>query len=176
MKNLFIIIFISTFFISKEFKDVFFNDYTKNMIKKIIKNTYNESNICESNIYSSFQEETSLNYLINSSSLDGNDISSYYSCKEGEITNYYIITFKPINSTENRIQGTYDINYNLYGICIYNNSLNCSNKDIKDYLKKIANKTEISNGKTVKIRELYRTSEIKIGNIHLFMLFFFLDF
>jgi hypothetical protein len=56
-------------------------EYTKSMILKIINNTYNESNICEKEIYSIFQEdEDALNYLLNSSSLESNDITSYFSC------------------------------------------------------------------------------------------------
>ena len=114
MLYLFIYLFISIFLSSKELEDNFFTIYTKDMIKNIINNTYNESNICEKDIYSSFQEETSLNYLINSSSLENNDITSYFSCNEEENNNFYIITFKPVNTTEERIKGTYDINYSLY--------------------------------------------------------------
>lgn len=143
------------------------------MIKNIINNTYNKSNMCEKDIYSSFQEETSLNYLINSSSLENNDITSYFSCNEEENNNFYIITFKPVNTTEERIKGTYDINYSLYGICIYNNSLNCTNYDIIKYLRKIANQTEILNGKNMRVTNINKVSKMKIETIHYFMLIFF---
>ena len=140
----FIIIFISYCFILL-FNKIETNDlyeYTKSMILKIINNTYNESNICEKDIYYNFKEdEDALNYLLNSSSLESNDITSYFSCSEGSKTNYYVITFKPINPTKERINATYDINYSLYGICIYNNSLNCTDEDIIKYLKIIAEKT-----------------------------------
>ena len=129
----------------KEIQD--FKEYGKFIIKNIINNTYNESNICEKSIYSNFQEESSLEYLINSSSLECNDMTSFFSCQIGNNTNFYVISFKPINPTEERIKGTYDINYIRYGICIHNISLNCTESDIKEYLIKVANKTEISNGK-----------------------------
>jgi len=173
MLYLFIYLFISIFLSSKELEDNFFTIYTKDMIKNIINNTYNESNICEKDIYSSFQEETSLNYLINSSSLENNDITSYFSCNEEENNNFYIITFKPVNTTEERIKGTYDINYSLYGICIYNNSLNCTNYDIIKYLRKIANQTEILNGKNMRVTNINKVSKMKIETIHYFMLIFF---
>lgn len=173
MLYLFIYLFISIFLSSKELEDNFFTIYTKDMIKNIINNTYNESNMCEKDIYSSFQEETSLNYLINSSSLENNDITSYFSCNEEENNNFYIITFKPVNTTEERIKGTYDINYSLYGICIYNNSLNCTNYDIIKYLRKIANQTEILNGKNMRVTNINKVSKMKIETIHYFMLIFF---
>ncbi len=173
MLYLFIYLFISIFLSSKELEDNFFTIYTKDMIKNIINNTYNESNMCEKDIHSSFQEETSLNYLINSSSLENNDITSYFSCNEEENNNFYIITFKPVNTTEERIKGTYDINYSLYGICIYNNSLNCTNYDIIKYLRKIANQTEILNGKNMRVTNINKVSKMKIETIHYFMLIFF---
>ena len=173
MLYLFIYLFISIFLSSKELEDNFFTIYTKDMIKNIINNTYNKSNMCEKDIYSSFQEETSLNYLINSSSLENNDITSYFSCNEEENNNFYIITFKPVNTTEERIKGTYDINYSLYGICIYNNSLNCTNYDIIKYLRKIANQTEILNGKNMRVTNINKVSKMKIETIHYFMLIFF---
>ena len=170
MVNIIFIIFYSLFI---KIENSYFNEYTKNMIKKIINNTYNESNICEKSIYSKFQEDEPLNFLVNSSSLENNDITSYFSCDEGEDTNYYIITFKPTNPTEERINGTYDINYSLYGICLYNNSLNCTDSEIINYLRKIANKTEILNGKKMKIFNMKNGSKIKIENIHIFMTIFF---
>lgn len=173
MLYLFIYLFISIFSSSKEFEDNFFTIYAKDMIKNIINNTYNESNICEKDIHSSFQEETSLNYLINSSSLENNDITSYFSCNEEENNNFYIITFKPVNATEERIRGTYDINYSLYGICIYNNSLNCTNYDIIKYLRKIANQTELLNGKNMRVTNINKVSKMKIETIHYFMLIIF---
>ena len=150
------------------------NSYIKSTIINIINNTYNESNICEKSIYSSFQEEIPLNYLINSSSLESNDITSYFSCNESSKTNYYIITFKPINTTKERINATYDINYSLYGICIYNNSLNCTDIDIIKYLRKIAIKTEISKDKNMRIFNMNNVSKIKIEPIHIFMTILFL--
>ena len=173
MLYLFIYLFISIFLSSKELEDNFFTIYTKDMIKNIINNTYNESNMCEKDIHSSFQEETSLNYLINSSSLENNDITSYFSCNEEENNNFYIITFKPVNTTEERIKGTYDINYSLYGICIYNNSLNCTNYDIIKYLRKKVNQTEILNGKNMRVTNINKVSKMKIETIHYFMLIFF---
>ena len=150
-------------------------EYTKSMILKIINNTYNESNNCEKDIYSIFQEdEDAFNYLLNSSSLESNDITSYFSCSEGSKTNYYVITFKPINPTKERINATYDINYSLYGICIYNNSLNCTDEDIIKYLKIIAEKTEISENKNMKILNMNKASKIKIKKIHIFMTLVFL--
>ena len=170
MVNIIIIIFYSLFIIIENSN---FNDYTKNMIKKIINNTYNASNICEKSIYTKFQEEDPLNFLLNSSSLESNDITSYFSCDEGDDTNYYIITFKPINPTEERINGTYDINYSLYGLCLYNNSLNCTDSEIIHYLRTIANKTEILDGKKMRIFNMKNGSKIKIEKAHIIMTIFF---
>ena len=145
------------------------------MIMDIINNTYNESNICEKSIYLNFkEEEAALNYLLNSSSLESNDITSYFSCREGSKTNYYVITFKPINPTKERINATYDINYSMYGICIYNNSLNCSDEDIIKYIITIAEKTEISADKNMKILNMNNASKIKIKKIHIAMSLIFL--
>ena len=168
--------FIFFFFIIlfKKVEDINdFNEFIKKMIINVIYSSYNKSNICEKSIYSSFQEETPLNYLLNSSSLECNDITSYFSCFEGKKTNYYIITFKPINSTEERINGTYDTNYNLYGICIFNNSLNCTDSDIKNFIIKIAEKTEISNNKKFKIFNMNNASKIKIKKVHILLSIFF---
>lgn len=158
----------------KEIQD--FKEYGKFIIKNIINNTYNESNICEKSIYSNFQEESSLEYLINSSSLECNDITPFFACQIGNNTNFYVISFKPINPTEERIKGIYDINYIRYGICIHNISLNCTESDIKEYLIKVANKTEISNGKIMRIFNMNNVSKIKIENIHILLFFFFRNF
>ena len=173
MSNLIIIFILYFFSISrgKEIQD--FKEYGKYIIKKIINNTYNESNICEKSIYSNFQEESSLEYLINSSSLECNDITPFFACQRGNNTNFYVISFKPINPTEERIKGIYDINYIRYGICIHNISLNCTELDIKEYLIKMANKTEISNGKIMRIFNMNNVSKIKIENIHILLFFFF---
>ena len=158
-----------------EIKANLFKEYLKNTIIDIINNTYNESNICEKNIYEKFQkDDVSLNYLINSSSTESNDITSYFSCDEGKNTNFYILTFKPINTTSERINATYDIIYSLYGICIYNDSLNCSDSDIQIYLKKILNKTEILLGKTMKIFNMNSSSsKIKKEEMHIVMIILF---
>ena len=113
---------------------------------------------------------------MNSSSLERNDITSYFSCQNGNNTNFYVITFKPINATEERIKGNYDINYNLYGICIYNNSLKCTDSDIKKYLKKVAKITDISTGKIMKIFNMNKVSKTKIEMIHIIMISFFATF
>ena len=174
MSFIFFVIIYSFILLFNKIETNDLNSYIKSTIINIINNTYNESNICEKSIYSSFQEEIPLNYLINSSSLESNDITSYFSCNEGSKTNYYIITFKPINTTKERINATYDINYSLYGICIYNNSLNCTDIDIIKYLRKIAIKTEISKDKNMRIFNMNNVSKIKIEPIHIFMTILFL--
>ena len=167
MLNELVVVFICCFI---EIKNNYLKDYLRNTIIDIINNTYNESNICEKNIYEKFQEDDSINYLINSSSTESNDITSYFSCDEGKNTNFYIITFKPINTTKERINGTYDINYSRYGICIYNDSLNCTDLEISDYLRKVANKTEISDGKTMQIFNMNSSiSKTKKEEMHILM-------
>ena len=169
-----IITFLSLFHISLQ-DDSAFMSYIKSTAKNILLTNVNRSNLCEDSLYSKLTEKNNqnfINYLINSSSFECNDISSYYSCISytENNSNYYILSLKPKNSTSERISGNYDQNYCVRGICIYNDSLTCDEDDFIKMINKFANITEYSTNKTLSIVNVKKTNKVEKTFIHYFLL------
>ena len=179
IKNLFLIItFLSLFHISSQ-DDSAFMSYIKSTTENILLTNINQSDVCEGSLYSKLKEKNNqnfINYLINSSSFECNDISSYYSCisYSEDNSNYYVLSLKPMNSTYERITGNYDQNLCVRGICIYNDSLNCEEDDFIKLITNFANITEYSTNKTLKIVNVKKTNKVKKSFIHYFLLVFYI--
>ena len=126
------------------------NDFFKSQIKSIINNTLSHpSSECERRLYDTYLNNTNddgvYKRLLNSSSLNKNDISSYYSClRNTNDFNYYIISISPNTSLSNsvtypKINLHYENQHYKLGVCLIKG---CTHNEITELFIKINNENE----------------------------------